>query len=188
MSKIITFFNKKGGVSKTTTSFNISKDLNYYLLSNDDSVIEEIYPKKAKVMEKLQIINNQNIVYDLGGYIDKGIIELFKQSDIIVIPTTLDINSIKRTINTIKEIESYSKEIIIVITKYQKRTLSKYKQGIKALTSLNKEIYYLRESESYINSLHLGKTISEMYYEGGLNKSRYELAFNEYQQLLERLK
>lgn len=188
MSKIITFFNKKGGVSKTTTSFNIAKDLNYYLLSNDDSVIEEIYPNKAKVMDKLEVVNNNNVIYDLGGYIDKGIVQVFKSSNTIVVPTTLDINSIKRTINTVLEINNYCKDIIIVISKHQKRTLNKYRQSIEALKGLGKDIFFLRESESYINSIHLGRTITEIYNEGGLNKSRYENTFQEYNLLLERLK
>ena len=58
MHNVITFFNKKGGTGKTSLAFSIAKDLNYPLLSNDDSVIEEIYPKKAKIMDKVELIEH----------------------------------------------------------------------------------------------------------------------------------
>ena len=35
MSKVITFFNKKGGTGKTSLSYSVAKDLDYPLLSND---------------------------------------------------------------------------------------------------------------------------------------------------------
>ena len=53
---IVTFFNKKGGVGKTTLAFNVAKDLDFFLLSNDDSVIESIYPNKAKIMSNIKLL------------------------------------------------------------------------------------------------------------------------------------
>lgn len=46
---IISIINKKGGVGKTPISFSLAKDLGYYLQSNDNSVIESIYPDMAKI-------------------------------------------------------------------------------------------------------------------------------------------
>ncbi|HED0543717.1 TPA: hypothetical protein R4K23_001781, partial [Campylobacter jejuni] len=47
---IISVVNKKGGVGKTPFSFSIAKDLEYFLQSNDNSIIEKIYPEKAKIL------------------------------------------------------------------------------------------------------------------------------------------
>jgi len=181
--KVITFFNKKGGTGKTSLSFSIAKDLDYPLLSNDDSVIEEIYPNKAKILDVLQVIEH-DVVYDLGGFINKGVIDVFKASSMVVVPTTLDINSIKRTINTVMEVNEYCKNIIIVINRTKKDKLGKYKQSIEALKGLGKPIAYVRESEAITNSIHLGKTISELYNKNNFTKNQYKGIFEDYSKLL----
>lgn len=187
MSHIITFFNKKGGTGKTSLAFSIAKDLQYPLLSNDDSVIEEIYPKKAKVLDKVELIDH-DVVYDLGGYIDNGIIDIFKGSHAIVVPTTLDINSIKRTINTVMEVYRYCDNILIVVNRVKKDKLAKYKQSLQALEGLGKEIIHLRESEIITNSIHSGKTLTELYGESGLTKSQYKGVFQDYAKIIKWLK
>lgn len=45
----ISVINKKGGVGKISISFSLAKDLGYALQSNDNSVIEIIYPDKARI-------------------------------------------------------------------------------------------------------------------------------------------
>lgn len=185
--KSITFFNKKGGTGKTSLAFSIAKDLNYPLLSNDDSVIEDIYPNKAKILPELKIIEH-DCVYDLGGYIDIGIIDIFKQSQIIIVPTTLDINSIKRTINTVMEINKYCENIIIVINRIKKEKLSKYKQSIEAVKGLGKKVIMVRESEAITNSIHLGKTISELHNENNFSKNQYKGIYADYELLLNEIK
>jgi len=186
-NKVITFFNKKGGTGKTSLSFSIAKDLNYPLLSNDDSVIEEIYPGKAKILEKLQLIDH-DVVYDLGGFIDEDAIEIFKGSSIVVVPTTLDINAIKRTINSVMEINTYCSHIIIVINRIKQDKLGKYRQSIEALKGLGKPIIHVRETEAITNSIHLGKTITELYSENNFTKNQYKGIYLDYDKLLTEIK
>lgn len=183
MAKAVTFFNKKGGTGKTSLAFSIAKDMNYALLSNDDSVIEEIYPHKAKIVKRIEPIAYDTI-YDLGGCVDSHIITLFKASDVIVVPTLLDINSIKRTINTVVEVNRYCENIVVVINRVEASKLPKYKQSIEALKALGKPILSLRESEAMTNSIHQGKTISELYHAGGLSKCQYASFYNDYAHLL----
>jgi len=187
MHNVITFFNKKGGTGKTSLAFSIAKDLNFPLLSNDDSVIEEIYPNKAKIVDKVELIEH-DVVYDLGGYIDPGIIDIFKGSHAIVVPTTLDINSIKRTINTVMEVHRYCDNILIIINRVKQSKLEKYKQSLQALEGLGKDIIHLRESEIITNSIHSGKTITELYGESGLTKSQYKGVFQDYAKIIKWLK
>lgn len=52
----IVFWNKKGGVGKTALAYNVARDLNYFLLSNDKSIIEKAYPEKAKIDRSLSEI------------------------------------------------------------------------------------------------------------------------------------
>ena len=185
--KIITFYNKKGGTGKTSLSFNVAKDLDYFLLSNDDSVIEKIYEEKSKIMEELEVVRGAKIVYDLGGFIEKETIEVFKASDLIIVPTTLDINSIKRTINTVQELEDYNSNIIIVVNRIQSKTAHKYKESLEALNSLDKEILLIRESEALVNSLYKAKTILELYKENALMRNAYKGIVEDYMKLLKRI-
>jgi cellulose biosynthesis protein BcsQ len=185
--KRVTFFNKKGGTGKTSLSFNIAKDLGFPLLSNDDSVIEDIYPNKARILPEIQVIEH-DCIYDLGGYIDVGIIDIFKSSSTVVVPTTLDINSVKRTINTVMEVNKYCENIIVVLNRVKKDKMQKYKQSIEALKGLGKKIILIRESEAITNSIHLGKTISELYNESNFSKNQYKGIYSDYQELLNDIK
>jgi len=80
----IAVFNKKGGVGKTSLSFSIAKDLDYFLISNDDSTIEIAYPNRAKIMREPKLIDN--CVYDFGGFVDLNILEVLNKTDLIIIP------------------------------------------------------------------------------------------------------
>ncbi|MDD5406947.1 MAG: hypothetical protein PHE73_08435 [Sulfurovaceae bacterium] len=185
-NKTITVFNKKGGTGKTSIAYSVAKDLHYPLLSNDDSVIESIYPGKAKILDNIQLIDH-DVVYDLGGFIDPGMIEIFKSSTTILVPTLLDINSIKRTINTVMELIKYCENIVIIINRVENKKLPKYKQSINALEGLGKKIVYIRESEAITNSMHLAKSISELYAESALTKYSYSGIYEDYKKLLERV-
>ncbi len=185
--KIITLFNKKGGTGKTSLAFNIAKDLDYFLLSNDDSVIEKIYEEKAKIMDNLEVVKGANIVYDLGGFIEADTIEIFKASDLILVPTTLDINSIKRTINTVEELENFNSNIVIIVNRINSKRAEKYKESLQALTELNKEILLIRESEALVNSMYKAQTILEQYKSNALMRNALKGITEDYMKLLKRI-
>ena len=187
---VFTFFFFLCGTGKTAIAFSIAKDLAYFLLSNDDSVIEDIYPNKAKVLDKLVVKKNENIVYDLGGFVDKGILEVIKNSDKVIIPTTIDINSIKKTIKTAMEVNKYCSDIIIVVNRVKKDKVYKYKQSLDALNGLGKKVIFISESEAFTNSIHSGKSITELYEDktNTLSKQQYRGVFSEYSQLLKEIK
>jgi len=187
--KKVTIFNKKGGVGKTSLAFSIAKDLNYALLSNDDSVIEEIYPSKAKIIEDDNFpILDHDTVNDLGGFINSGIIEIFKNSSIVIVPTFVDVNSIKRTINTVMEVNKYCENILIILNAVESKTISKYKNSIELLKGLDKPMLQLRKSEIVNNSIYTGKTITELYNKDGLSKNAYKNIYAEYQEILKYIK
>ncbi|BEK13348.1 hypothetical protein B10927_17870 (plasmid) [Campylobacter jejuni] len=75
---IISVINKKGGVGKTPFAFSVAKDLEYFLQSNDNSIIEKIYPEKAKILPTPKKIDN--CVYDFGGFVEKEYWILLKKA------------------------------------------------------------------------------------------------------------
>ncbi|EAL6695120.1 hypothetical protein OL255_002013, partial [Campylobacter coli] len=113
---IISVVNKKGGVGKTPFAFSIAKDLEYFLQSNDNSIIEKIYPEKAKILPTPKKIDN--CVYDFGGFVEKGVLDIIKESNKIIVPCTSNYNSLLRTLETLNEIGNDGK-VCILVTDYR---------------------------------------------------------------------
>ena len=113
----IALLNKKGGVGKTPFAFSIAKDFGYFLQSNDNSCIEQIYPDKAKILDKVKDLDD--CVYDFGGFSASGVLDIIKNCDVIIIPCLPTYNSFIRTVETINEIISINPNIILLATNYK---------------------------------------------------------------------
>lgn len=99
---VISVIEEMSGACKIPISFSLAKDLGYYLQSNDNSVIESIYPDMANISLNPEIIDNY--IYDFDGFISLGALLVLKASDVILIPVSNDYNSILRSVETIEEI------------------------------------------------------------------------------------
>ena len=131
----------------------------------------------------------KSIIYDLGGFITPHLTKIFRHSDLVIVPTNLDKNSLKRTVNTISEIKQYCSNIIIVINRVNYRNFTKYKKVVEILKKLDKEIYMLRESEAFPNSIdpELGKTITQQVESDPLQRHNFRYVYKEYLSLLQRV-
>lgn len=183
---IISVVNKKGGVGKTPFAFSIAKDLGLFLQSNDNSIIEQIYPDKTKISPNPKLIDN--CVYDFGGFVEKGIINIIEQSDCVIVPCTSNHNSLLRTAETLNEIKKKVKKIAILVTDY--RSEKEQEQICEVLesnfTDLN--LFHFKYSKIIENSMSSGVSFSELYNENGLTRLSYANFFNEYKKLLEFIK
>lgn len=182
----IAILNKKGGVGKTPFAFSIAKDLGYFLQSNDNSCIEQIYPNMAKILPEVQ--NLDDCVYDFGGFVAKGIINILKECNIIIIPCLPSYNSFLRTIETINEVQNINKNLIILATDFK---------DIKEEEFLEKELdnryddiptFYFKNSKIINNSINFGLSFTELYNESSISKNSYRNFYSEYKRLLKKIK
>lgn len=183
---IISVINKKGGVGKTSFAFSIAKDLGLYLQSNDASVIESIYPKKAKILEEPKLCND--CVFDFGGFVSRGVLEIARESDFVLVPCVSHYNSILRTIETINEIKAVNSRILVLNTNF---TLDSQKEQVENLLSQkfeNLEFFRFRQSRILENSISSASSFLELANENPLAKVSYKNFIREYEKLLNTLK
>lgn len=178
----ISVINKKGGVGKTSLSFSLAKDLSLFLLSNDDSTIELVYKDKAKIMQKPKLIDNA--VYDFGGFVDTGVIEILNASDIIIVPLTADLNSFKKTVSLLKEIGNQN--IILVANKSEKDDFKTIKEYFEKTYKF--PIFEIKNSRIWKKTFETKKTASEIKNENKINQYIYRNSIAGYEDLIKHIK
>ena len=154
--KSILFFNYKGGVGKTSLATAYALTFNKTLITNDTTFNPEKlgFTKYVKLDESKKTISahllDDSCVFDMGamsGSMDFKTLAAIKNSEAIIIPTLIDVNSINLTIKTIKEAQEYiDKRNIFVI--FNKIVTSKSK--IAYHDAYGKIAEYLEESNIFM--------------------------------------
>lgn len=183
---IISVINKKGGVGKTSFAFSIAKDLDMYLQSNDASVIESIYSNKAKIVKEPQLCDN--CVFDFGGFVSSGVLEIAKESDFVLIPCISHYNCILRTIETINEIKAVNDKILILNTNFIQENAKKQVENLLNEKFENLQFFSFRQSKILENSTASACSFLELANETPLARASYRNFISEYERLLKTLK
>jgi MinD-like ATPase involved in chromosome partitioning or flagellar assembly len=174
----------KGGVGKTSLAFSLAKDLQFKYITNDSSIVPNIY-NRAKYMPKKMRLED-NVVYDFGGFKSPHASEILKEVDYILIPTTLDSNSIMKTVEIYKEYKD--KKLFIIANMIEsKKEAEKLLKLIKTYMP-NIEIFFMRRAKLLKNSLESGLSASELVGANGKNKYIYRKAYKDYKQILDTFK
>ena len=156
----ISIITTDGGAGKTALSFALAKELDYYLISNDDSVIELAYHDMAKIMPEPKVL--EDTVYDFGGFVDSGVIDIIKQSDIVIVPCINDLNSKMKAIKTINEIGKYNDNFLVVATRLENpQDLKEIKEAIKEKFP-QIQVLPLRKTKMLKNALEYGNSPLEL--------------------------
>lgn len=187
MSKRIATIQLDGGTGKTAISYAIAKDLNFFLISNDDSIIEQAYPNMAKIMKNPKVIDD--VVYDFGGFVDSGVLDVIKSCNIVIVPCMDDLNSKMKAIKTIKQITNYCSNILVVATRLKnpKKDFKEVADAIhKVYPSIN--VYPLRETKILKNSIEFGQSPLELEAESKLIATNQKNVLNEYKEILKVIK
>jgi len=172
----ISVFNSKGGVGKSALSFSISKDLNYAMITNDDGLYKRHHPK-YKYLKKMQLV--EDAVLDLGGFITQETLNILKGSDRVIIPVTIDYNSIHKALEVLNE----ANNCIVVANMLE--NIKEYEE-IKEIIQkrYNILVYPLKKSKVFQRTLQTGKSITELYQESGLSRHYYKSVYNQYKTIL----
>jgi cellulose biosynthesis protein BcsQ len=187
MSKRIATIQLDGGTGKTAISYAIAKDLNFFLISNDDSIIEQAYPNMAKIMKNPKVIDD--VVYDFGGFVDSGVLNVIKSCNIVIVPCMDDLNSKMKAIKTIKQITNYCSNILVIATRLKnpKKDFKEVADAIhKVYPSIN--VYPLRETKILKNSIEFGQSPLELEAESKLIATNQKNVLNEYKEILKVIK
>lgn len=175
-----------GGTGKTAVAFALAKDLDYYLISNDDSIIEQAYKGRAKIMQQPEIINE--VVYDFGGFVDTGVIDVIKACDLVIVPCINDLNSKMKAIKTIKQLQTYNNNFLVVATRLEtKKDFNEVKEAIQK-TFKNIPVLPLRKTKLFKNALEFGQSPLELESESKQVAYTQRNILTEYKELLKYIK
>lgn len=159
-------FNVKGGVGKTAISVALFNDLKaeaYY--SNEMNQIENLDIKLLSFknpMEKRKMVIAEKSIFDFGGFSD-DICDFLRICNLIIIPTTRDRLSLQKAWQSLKTLEKFNQNLVLVMTK----TLPKYNdicdQAVELLNQ--KKSYktcYLNESKIFSDVIEQNKGILDL--------------------------
>lgn len=172
----IVLYNTKGGVGKTTLSYNIAKDLKLNYITNDMSVSIMKMPKAKLVKKNIPIQNNT--IYDFGGFEDEEALKIANQASLLIIPTISDMNAMARTISLIKKIKH--SRILVVSTMIENE---KDYEDIKMVINhhfKNIKVFKLRRTKLFKNAMNSGIGAIELYKQNKI----YTGVISEYNQIL----
>lgn len=127
MSRIITFSHQKGGVGKSTLAFNIAQNISSNArvciidMDRQGSLSQVSEMVAFDILDDVKVNDIEKLDYDFilidtPPYLSENLTELFKISDLIVIPTRagiLDLFAIRGTIDLVKEAGQSKKAMIV---------------------------------------------------------------------------
>jgi len=127
----ITVYNMKGSAGKTPIATNIALDREYALATNEPyNILDAILPEERLFSlqpdeEFPDFLDSIDVVFDLAGLMSRdarpSIVSAVSQSDVVLVPIYNELKCIHAGIHTIRELQPYSRKIVVVATKLIKR-------------------------------------------------------------------
>lgn len=158
---IISVVNRKGGAGKTPIAYGLALEFDCNLLSNEENIVEEFYGDYMIVSDELPLITEGQAIYDFGGFVDSGVLNIIKNSNLVIVPVNNEYDALKKTILTLNEIEKVNKNIIFVATKTDGK--KDFNEIQNALSDYKYPFYELQQTKMFSYLTSTGKTIDDIY-------------------------
>ncbi len=177
---IISIASTKGGVGKTSLAFSLAKDLRYRYATNDMSVVLTKYKNARYYPNKIPLY--PDTVYDFGGFENPHANEILRESDIIILPTTNDMNSIMKSLVFIK---AFREKTILVFA----NMIDNPNDALNIREKIHEHFphlafTYLRRTKLLKNALESGMSATELYESSNHSQHVYKQAYREYDKIL----
>ena len=188
MGTLTTIYNVKGGTGKTTLSYSICLDLGYYYSTNDTINSSVVLNNYDLVLDTItnKDIEEKNIVFDAGGFIDKKILNILNISNKIIIPLETDLTSLSTFEQIIEELLEVNSNIYVVINKVDnKNDLKDTITYLKSKGIDNSNILQIRKTRVFKRVLSDSIGIKQLLKDNKLNQYLYSKVYKEYTKLLE---
>lgn len=140
----------------------------------------------AKILPVVK--NLDNCVYDFGGFVAPGVLDIIKECNFVIIPCLPSYNSFLRTIETIEEIKEINKNIIILGTDFKDEKEETFLENELDNRYETIPTFYFKNSKIVNNAINFGLSFEELYNETPLSKSSYVNFYREYKRLLKFIK
>ena len=179
-----TFFSLKGGVGKTSLASAISLELSFInqpvpVITNDPiSPLEDLLgSENAMIIQQDQDLpnsfsNDEDVIIDLGGFVDQRSIPVLENAKLIVIPTLGSFLSLVGLVGTIQEVERFNKNIVVVINRVDKKEEQSVRTFIKEKGDY--PIFSVKSSKCFENMHYQKKSVAQMMKEEPLRRRSYD--------------
>lgn len=123
-------FNHKGGQGKSLIAIQIAIELNCAVITNDVfSPLEEALPQEGQIVKVSPdedfpaLPEGFDFVYDLGGHPDQRVLDVIKESDVVIVPMIyVSFADLAVGLNTLNEIKDLNSKILVVANKVHNDT------------------------------------------------------------------
>jgi len=193
-----TFFSLKGGVGKTSLASAISLELSWInqpvpVITNDPiSPLEDLLgSENAMLIQQGQEIpnsfkKNEDVIIDLGGFVDDRSIPVLENAKTIVIPTLGSFLSLSGLVGTLQEVERFNKNIVVVINRVDKKEEDSVRTFIKEKGDY--PIFSVKSSKCFENIHYQKKSVAQMMVEQPLRRRSYDGVSKQIWQIITHLK
>ena len=137
----------KGGVGKSTISAILAKNSGFPVVTNDAYSILEGVVQDLTILGHDDIIPQKynNIIIDLGGYVEERVVSAIRQSDLVILPMTAETATVKSALSAVAEIQAFGKPILLVAN----RATEQDALDIQEVFGENQPIVRLKESRYF---------------------------------------